>query len=83
LLSLLFNPDTGSDKARNQNEAALLTARFMLVYCLTYTSTLKMEALWSPKRQLTFNGLHGYISHTIELFNDIIILITAHKQQHK
>jgi hypothetical protein len=33
-----------------------------------YLSTLKMEATWSPKYQLTFKGLHGVISMMTELF---------------
>jgi hypothetical protein len=44
-------------KARNQHEA-LLTC-FMLVSCLAYCSTLKMEATCSSKMSVACNGLHG------------------------
>jgi hypothetical protein len=43
---------------------ALLAACFVLVSCLAYSSTLKMEV----KHQLTFNELHSIIFTRIELF---------------
>jgi hypothetical protein len=46
-----------------------LATCFMLVSCLASSSTLKMEAICvPPKRRLTFNRLHGVISHKIGLF---------------
>jgi hypothetical protein len=35
---------------------------------LGFSSTLKMEAIRSPKHRLTFDGLHGVVSQEIELF---------------
>jgi hypothetical protein len=46
----------------------LFATCFMLVSCLAYSSTLKMEATGLLKRVVTFNGLHGHISQKIELF---------------
>jgi hypothetical protein len=40
----------------------------MLVSYLAYSSTLKMEAKYSSKRWLTFNGLKGIIPQKAELF---------------
>jgi hypothetical protein len=42
------------------------------------TLTLKMEAIFSPKRLLTFTGLHGVTSQKLELFR--IINIYIHKE---
>jgi hypothetical protein len=47
---------------------ALLAAYFMLVSCLAYSSTLKMEVQHSSECQLTFNILHSIISQQAELF---------------
>jgi hypothetical protein len=49
-------------------QKALLVNCFTLVSCVAYSSTLKMEATRSPKRPLTFNGLHGVISQKGKLF---------------
>jgi hypothetical protein len=38
-----------------------LASCFMVVYCLAYCSTLKIQATVPPKRRLTFIGLHGVI----------------------
>jgi hypothetical protein len=38
-----------------------------LVFCSVYSSTLKMEAIYSSETS-TFNGLHGLISQKIVLF---------------
>jgi hypothetical protein len=40
----------------------------MSISCLAYFSTVKIEATFSPKRRLTFNGLHGVICQEIQLF---------------
>jgi hypothetical protein len=42
---------------------------FMLVSCLAYNRTLKVERASSPKSRFNFNELHGVISQKIELFN--------------
>jgi hypothetical protein len=42
--------------------------RYASVSCLVYSSTLKIEAIYSPKRRLTFNRLHAVISQKTELF---------------
>jgi hypothetical protein len=44
-----------------------LPPAFMLVSSLVY-STLKLEAIFPPKRRLTFNGLHDVISQKIVIF---------------
>jgi hypothetical protein len=46
----------------------LRSACFILISYLAYSSTVKMEATWSPKRRLTFDGLHSVISQKTELF---------------
>jgi hypothetical protein len=45
-----------------------LPSALTLVSCSAYFSSLKMEAICSSKRRLTFNGLHGVISQKIVLF---------------
>jgi hypothetical protein len=40
-------------------ETSLPAACFMLVSCLAYSSTLKMEATFPLKRRLNFIGLHS------------------------
>jgi hypothetical protein len=52
----------------HQSEQLLLAVFMMLVSCLAYSSTPKMEAICSSKRRLTLNGLHGVVSHMIGLF---------------
>jgi hypothetical protein len=47
-------------RVRIREERTLLTTCFMLVSCLAYSSTLKMEATCSSDMS-PFNGLHGYI----------------------
>jgi hypothetical protein len=42
---------------------ALLATRFMLASCLAYSATLKLEATCSSETSVTFNGVHGVISH--------------------
>jgi hypothetical protein len=41
---------------------------FMLVCCLTYSSTMKMEATCSSEMLLAFNGVRGVIYQNVELF---------------
>jgi hypothetical protein len=41
---------------------------FMLAFCLSYSLTLKMEAVCSLKCQLTFNRVCSIISQKIEIF---------------
>jgi hypothetical protein len=47
-------------QARNKDKAAILTACFMLVPCLAYSSTVKMEATCSSETSINFhrNTLH-------------------------
>jgi hypothetical protein len=68
---------TGMKQVANKAQAQLseehinsiLSSAFrLLVYCLAYSSTVKMEAIPHLKRRLTFNGLHGMLSQKIELF---------------
>jgi hypothetical protein len=40
---------------------SLLSAYFMLVSCLAYSLTVKMEVIYSPKRWMIFTGLHSVI----------------------
>jgi hypothetical protein len=42
-------------------------ARFMLVSCMAYSSTLKTKAIIPPKCHLTFNKLQGLVSQETEL----------------
>jgi hypothetical protein len=42
---------------------------FTLVSFSAYSSTLKMEAIYSFETSLTFNGLYGVISQKIVLLN--------------
>jgi hypothetical protein len=46
------------------------TARFVLVSCLVYSSTLTIEATVPCNRQLTFTVLYGVISQKTEPFMD-------------
>jgi hypothetical protein len=46
----------------------MVAAYFMLVSCLAYSSTLKLERHVPPKRRMTFNGLRGVVSQKAELF---------------
>jgi hypothetical protein len=55
--------------SRARNQGLCLPPAFTLVSCAAYSSTQKMEAICSPNRRLTFNGLHGAISKKIVLFN--------------
>jgi hypothetical protein len=41
---------------------------------ITLCSPLKVNQHVPPKRQLTFNGLHGVISHTIQLFETTAVI---------
>jgi hypothetical protein len=45
-----------------------LSPVFTLVSCLTYLPPCKWMQHVSPKRPLTFNGLHGVMSQKIEIF---------------
>jgi hypothetical protein len=46
----------------------LLATCFTLASCLTYFSTLKMEATCSSETSVDFQDVHGVISQKIELF---------------
>jgi hypothetical protein len=50
---------------RNQSENRWQS---LLVSCLNYTSSLKMEVIYSSKLPLTLNGLHRVISQKAEVF---------------
>jgi hypothetical protein len=41
---------------------------FTMVSCLAYSSIVKMEAIFPPKRRLAFNGLHDIMSQKIVRF---------------
>jgi hypothetical protein len=49
----------------------------MLVPCLAYSSTLKMEAIITSKLWLTFEALQGIISQKIELIREVPLLNQA------
>jgi hypothetical protein len=53
----------------NVSEEGLLVTCFHAGFLLSVFSTLKMEAICSPKRQLTLNGLHSVIFQKLVLFN--------------
>jgi hypothetical protein len=53
-------------------EPALLAACFMPVSRLTYSSTMKIEAICSSET-LDFSKLHGFTTHTTELFTAIVV----------
>jgi hypothetical protein len=57
--------------AHKQKET--VTTYFMLVSCLAYSSTLKMEATYSSEISVAFSRVHGVISQKIELFMEKII----------
>jgi hypothetical protein len=40
----------------------------MLVSSLAYSSTLKMEAIYSFEISVVFNGLHGIVTQKLGLF---------------
>jgi hypothetical protein len=46
-------------------------ALWYLIYYWAYSSTLKMEETFPPKRRLTSNGLHGFIYQMAELFKKL------------
>jgi hypothetical protein len=50
------------------NQKALLVASFLLVTCLSYSSTLKTEANVPPKCRLNCTGLHGITFHMAVIF---------------
>jgi hypothetical protein len=52
---LPYNPS----KITSMKHATLLAASFMLVSCLVYSSTLKMETTYFSERLLSFNGLQA------------------------
>jgi hypothetical protein len=54
-------------------ERVLIAACFILVSCLDYYSTLKMEAKCSSETSFHFNGLHGVTSQKIELFTTTVV----------
>jgi hypothetical protein len=53
---------------------ALLAASFVLVSCLVYSSTLKMEAICSSET-VEIHGTHGIISQNTELSVLAILII--------
>jgi hypothetical protein len=63
-----WHPSSGSKKKPSKKQRGNHSSTFPLVPCSAYSSTLKMEAICSPKRRLTFNGQHGVISQKIVLF---------------
>jgi hypothetical protein len=50
------------------SRACLLAVCFMLVFCLTYSSSWRWRKHVPRKHQLTFNGLHCVISQKTEVF---------------
>jgi hypothetical protein len=53
---------------RSKLQQAKLAACFMLISCLAYPKTLKMEVTCSYETSFDFNGLYGVISQKTELF---------------
>jgi chloramphenicol O-acetyltransferase len=69
-------------QGRRINQTRALNATyFTLLVFLAYYLTLKWRRHVPPKRRLTFNGLHGVISHKIKLpffrFVLFILLLTS------
>jgi arginine exporter protein ArgO len=60
---------------------ALLAVSFMLISCLIYISTLKMEATFLSKCQLTFNGLHGTVTQKVRTLH--LMPVKLHVISHK
>jgi hypothetical protein len=52
---------------------AELAKFFLLVSCLSYSWTLKMDATCSFETSVDFNGLHGSMSQKIKLFTSIAL----------
>jgi hypothetical protein len=55
-----------------------LLPAFMLVSCLAYSSTLKMEATCFSETSVDFQGLHGVIFQKIELFITTAVRTSNH-----
>jgi hypothetical protein len=56
---------------------ALLAAWFVLVSCLAYSSTLKMEAICFSEISVDIHGLHDIISPNTEISTLAIIIIIS------
>jgi hypothetical protein len=52
-----------NSERRNRQTLTLLAARFILVPCLAYSSTVKMEAKCSSENS-ALTGLHDFLSYT-------------------
>jgi hypothetical protein len=59
----------------------MLAAYFMLLSCLAYSSTMKMEVICSSKT-LTFTRLHSIISLMIKLFNKMLTVMKIVHKRH-
>jgi hypothetical protein len=54
----------------------------VLISCLAYSSTLKIEVKCFSETSLTFNGIHGVISQTIEFFMSTAVRTSNPKPEH-
>jgi hypothetical protein len=64
-----MSPPTSWSKNKSSMKAKLwLSPAFVLISCSVYSSTPKWSHHDTPKRPLTFNGLHGVMSKKTELF---------------
>jgi hypothetical protein len=67
---LVSNFSVKQGKKGNSIKAeGLLATCFKLVYCLAYSSTLKMEATCYSETSVDFNGFHGVIPQKTKLFS--------------
>jgi hypothetical protein len=64
------------------NRRCFLPVRFTLVSCSASSSTLKMAATCSPKRRLTFNGLHRIVAQKSEHFITTAVKISNATQKY-
>jgi hypothetical protein len=63
-----MSPPPPRSENKHIASTALLATGFIVVSCLAYSPTLKLEANFPPKRRLTFNGLHNDMSQKIKPF---------------
>jgi hypothetical protein len=65
----MLPPSSGSKKkpSKKSESRALLLNVFMIVSCLAYSSTLKMETRPSSERLVDFSGVLGVVFQNIEL----------------
>jgi hypothetical protein len=81
---LKFNRHFGRTCCLHLQDRTLLATSFMIISCLAYSSTLKLETC-SSEMSIDFQGLHGVISQKMELWEPQILrrrheLISRQKQ---